>query len=60
VALASALLELARQPALRRKLAVTAMDAVRGRTWQRSLERLADGYRRALGVPAPAEERRAA
>jgi glycosyltransferase involved in cell wall biosynthesis/predicted metal-dependent phosphoesterase TrpH len=59
-ALASAVLELGRSPALRRKLAVTALDSVRSRSWDAALERLADGYRRALGDGAATEERRAA
>jgi hypothetical protein len=29
-----------------------ALDAVAGRTWERSLQRLADGYRRALDPAA--------
>ncbi len=47
-ALADAVCELAAQPLQRERLARTALEAVRGRTWQRSLQRLADGYRRAL------------
>ena len=46
--LADAVCELAAQPLQRERLARTALEAVRGRTWQRSLQRLADGYRRAL------------
>jgi glycosyltransferase involved in cell wall biosynthesis len=49
-ALAKALLDLARAPLLRQRLAQRALEAVRERTWERSLGRLADGYRRALGA----------
>jgi glycosyltransferase involved in cell wall biosynthesis len=60
-ALADALVELAAQPLQRQRLAGTALDAVAGRTWERSLQRLADGYRRALDpAQAQAEGRRAA
>ncbi len=45
---AAALLELAGSPLLRRRLAATALAAVRARTWERTLERLAAGYNRAL------------
>ncbi len=47
--LASALVELASSPPLRERLAGAALATVRERTWERALERLADGYRRALG-----------
>jgi glycosyltransferase involved in cell wall biosynthesis/predicted metal-dependent phosphoesterase TrpH len=47
-ALAAAVVELAAQPLARERLARTALDAVRQRTWERSLQRLADGYRRTL------------
>ncbi len=40
--------QLAAQPALRDHLAATALASVAQRTWERSLQRLADGYRRAL------------
>jgi len=46
--LASALVELAGSPLLRERLAGTALAAVRERTWERALERLSAGYRRAL------------
>jgi glycosyltransferase involved in cell wall biosynthesis/predicted metal-dependent phosphoesterase TrpH len=60
-ALADAVVELAAQPMQRERLAGTALDAVDGRTWDRSLQRLADGYRRALDpAAARAAERRAA
>jgi glycosyltransferase involved in cell wall biosynthesis/predicted metal-dependent phosphoesterase TrpH len=48
-ALADALCELAAAPALRGRLAKAALADVRGRTWERSLELLAGGYRLALG-----------
>jgi glycosyltransferase involved in cell wall biosynthesis len=51
-ALAAAVVELAAQPLTRERLARTALDAVRQRTWERSLQRLADGYRRALDPAA--------
>ncbi len=47
-ALAAAVTELADQPSQRERLARTALEAVGERTWERSLQRLADGYRRAL------------
>jgi len=59
-ALADAVLELAGAPLLRERLAQRALDAVRERTWERALTRLADGYRRALGVRPAAGARRAA
>jgi glycosyltransferase involved in cell wall biosynthesis/predicted metal-dependent phosphoesterase TrpH len=46
--LAEAVLELAGSPLLREHLSRAALRSVRGRTWERTLERLADGYRRAL------------
>ncbi|HEX4117042.1 MAG TPA: glycosyltransferase [Solirubrobacteraceae bacterium] len=46
--LTSALVELAGSPPLRQRLAGAALVAVRERTWERALERLADGYRRTL------------
>jgi glycosyltransferase involved in cell wall biosynthesis/predicted metal-dependent phosphoesterase TrpH len=46
--LAGALVELAGSPLLRERLAGAALAAVRERTWERALERLAAGYRRAL------------
>jgi glycosyltransferase involved in cell wall biosynthesis len=60
-ALADAVVELAAQPLQRERLAATALDAVAMRTWERSLQRLGDGYRRALDpAQAGAEGRRAA
>jgi glycosyltransferase involved in cell wall biosynthesis/predicted metal-dependent phosphoesterase TrpH len=47
-ALASALVELASSTLLRERLASAALSTVRERTWERALERLAAGYRRAL------------
>jgi len=46
--LADAVLELAAAPLLRARLAGGGLRAVRARTWERTLQRLADGYRRAL------------
>jgi glycosyltransferase involved in cell wall biosynthesis len=46
--LADALLELAGAPLLREHLARAALRSVRTRTWERTLQRLADGYQRAL------------
>jgi glycosyltransferase involved in cell wall biosynthesis len=51
-ALADAVVELAHSPRLRRQLADGGRAAVRERTWERALERLAAGYRRALGEDA--------
>ncbi|HLH14567.1 MAG TPA: glycosyltransferase, partial [Solirubrobacteraceae bacterium] len=50
--LAGALLELAANPLLRERLAGAALRAVRGRTWERALRRLADGYELALSGDA--------
>ncbi len=55
--LTSALVELAGAPVLRERLASTALLAVRERTWERALERLADGYRRALTGHTAAAQR---
>jgi glycosyltransferase involved in cell wall biosynthesis len=52
--LAGVVCELAAQPLQRERLARTALEAVRERTWERSLARLADGYRRALDPVADA------
>jgi glycosyltransferase involved in cell wall biosynthesis len=59
-ALADAVLDLAGAPLLRERLAQRALEAVRERTWERALTRLADGYRRALGGRTAAGARRAA
>jgi glycosyltransferase involved in cell wall biosynthesis/predicted metal-dependent phosphoesterase TrpH len=53
-ALAKAVLELADSPLLRASLARAGLVSVRGRTWERALARLADGYRRVL-APATAD-----
>jgi glycosyltransferase involved in cell wall biosynthesis len=55
--LADALLELARSPLLREHIARGGLRAVSGRTWERALERLADGYRLALGASRMPGER---
>ena len=52
--LAAVVCELAAAPLQRERLARSALEAVRERTWERSLERLADGYRRALDPAAAA------
>jgi glycosyltransferase involved in cell wall biosynthesis len=59
-ALADAVAELAAAPLQRERLAQRALEAVRERTWARSLARLAGGYSRALGERAPTGARRAA
>jgi len=46
--LADAVLELARSPLLREHLSLAALRSVRTRTWEQTLQRLADGYQRAL------------
>jgi glycosyltransferase involved in cell wall biosynthesis/predicted metal-dependent phosphoesterase TrpH len=62
--LADALVELAGAPVLRERLAGAALSAVRERTWERAMGRLAAGYRRALDAatarPASRMERSAA
>jgi glycosyltransferase involved in cell wall biosynthesis/predicted metal-dependent phosphoesterase TrpH len=51
--LAGALLRLAAAPLLRSHLGAAGAHAARGRSWERSMEQLAGGYRRALeSVPA--------
>jgi glycosyltransferase involved in cell wall biosynthesis/predicted metal-dependent phosphoesterase TrpH len=59
-ALAEAVTSLAAAPLLRERLAVAALGAVRDRTWERALGRLAQGYERALATRSGAEGRRAA
>jgi glycosyltransferase involved in cell wall biosynthesis/predicted metal-dependent phosphoesterase TrpH len=60
-ALADAVVALASDPDARARLAGAARAAVAERTWERALERLGDGYRRALdGTAAAAEARRVA
>jgi glycosyltransferase involved in cell wall biosynthesis/predicted metal-dependent phosphoesterase TrpH len=51
--LAGALLQLAASPLLRRRLGAAAAEAARGRSWERSMEQLAAGYRRALDIASP-------
>ncbi len=46
--LAEAMLELAGSPLLRERLSAAGLAAVRGRTWEQALERLGEGYQRAL------------
>jgi len=55
--LASTICELAARSAFRRRLATGALSAVRRRSWERSLGRLGDGYKRVLNA---AEARRTA
>jgi glycosyltransferase involved in cell wall biosynthesis len=50
-ALAGAVIELARSPELRERLSRGGLAAVRGRTWERALEELAEGYMRTLDGP---------
>jgi glycosyltransferase involved in cell wall biosynthesis/predicted metal-dependent phosphoesterase TrpH len=59
-ALADALLELASSPLLRERLSRAALASVRQRTWERALERLAEGYRRVLSPDAHQIDARAA
>ncbi len=59
-ALAEALLGLAARPLTRARLARNALGAVRERTWDAALGRLADGYRRVLDGQARRPGRRAA
>jgi glycosyltransferase involved in cell wall biosynthesis/predicted metal-dependent phosphoesterase TrpH len=47
-ALAECVLELAGSPLLRQRLAAVALSAVRRRTWEGAMDRLAEGYRSAL------------
>jgi glycosyltransferase involved in cell wall biosynthesis/predicted metal-dependent phosphoesterase TrpH len=55
--LAGALLQLASAPLLRHHLGTAGAHAARARTWERSMDQLAAGYRRALdGMPAAAEQ----
>ncbi|MFP5364505.1 MAG: glycosyltransferase [Thermoleophilia bacterium] len=59
-ALADAVVQLAAQPSERDWLAANALQAVGQRSWARSLQRLADGYRRALEQTAAQDISRAA
>ena len=58
--LADAVVDLADAPERRAQLARNALRAVEDRTWERSLQRLADGYRRALDPAVTAREQRRA
>jgi glycosyltransferase involved in cell wall biosynthesis/predicted metal-dependent phosphoesterase TrpH len=55
-ALADAVVALAADPDARARLAAAGRRSVLERTWDRALERLADGYRRALEGPRAGEE----
>lgn len=59
-ALAGTVNELAAQPLVRERLAIGGLAAVRERTWDAALRRLANGYRRALIARDGSEARRAA
>ena len=59
-ALATALLALAADPQRCARLGGAARSSVQERTWERALERLADGYREVLGATAATEARDAA
>ncbi len=59
-AISEALVELARSPLLRKRIASAGLTAAQARTWERALERLADGYRVALGPDETAGHSRAA
>jgi glycosyltransferase involved in cell wall biosynthesis/predicted metal-dependent phosphoesterase TrpH len=54
-ALAGRVLELAGSPLLRRRLAAAGLASARERTWESALERLGEGYRRALAAAAGAQ-----
>ncbi|MDQ6779420.1 MAG: glycosyltransferase, partial [Actinomycetota bacterium] len=58
--LAGALRGLARREAIRERLATGGLLAVGERSWQRSLDQLADGYARALAIETGAEAARTA
>jgi glycosyltransferase involved in cell wall biosynthesis/predicted metal-dependent phosphoesterase TrpH len=59
-ALAEALLSVTRSDLVAAPLRRAALGAVRGRTWEASMERLADGYRAALSTVASAGAREVA
>jgi glycosyltransferase involved in cell wall biosynthesis/predicted metal-dependent phosphoesterase TrpH len=59
-ALAADLVRLAEDALLRERLRRAALQAVRGRTWESSLQQLAAGYRTALGERAPGVDRKVA
>ncbi len=58
--LARALLAVSHEPRLRRHLRLAGLEAVRGRTWEGAMARLADGYRAALAQSAPGFDRKVA
>jgi glycosyltransferase involved in cell wall biosynthesis/predicted metal-dependent phosphoesterase TrpH len=55
-ALAECVLELAGSPLLRQRLAAVALSAVRQRTWESAMERLAEGYSHALAASRSASD----
>ncbi|WP_354701384.1 glycosyltransferase [Paraconexibacter sp. AEG42_29] len=59
-ALADALIDVVSSPLLRERLTRAGLAAVRERTWERALVRLADGYHRTLGPAGAARGRRVA
>jgi glycosyltransferase involved in cell wall biosynthesis len=59
-ALADALIDVTSSPLLRERLTRAGLAAVRERTWERALGRLADGYHRTLGPAAHTVGRRVA
>jgi glycosyltransferase involved in cell wall biosynthesis len=59
-ALAIGLIELASDPARRRRLGAAAVEAASKRGWERSLAQLAEGYGRVLAYRGAARVRRAA
>jgi glycosyltransferase involved in cell wall biosynthesis/predicted metal-dependent phosphoesterase TrpH len=52
--IAGTVLQLAASPLLRRHLGASAVRAARERSWDRAMEQLAEGYRRALGAASAA------
>ncbi len=58
--LAGALLQLAADPELRRRLGAAAVETVRERSWERALAQLGAGYRRTLDAAAVARRQAAA
>ncbi len=58
--IAGTVLQLAASPLLRRHLGASAVRAASARSWERALEQLAAGYRRALVTPAAARQSHAA
>ncbi len=54
--LAGAVLQLASSATLRQRLGEAAMRSARERSWERALEQLAGGYRRAIGEAAAIEQ----